>query len=63
VIIFVSGLLMSMVLYRLGSYSNMVYLYTMGSKVLLALLLAVALVMLLMKLWGMYRSYKFPSLQ
>ena len=39
-IIFVSGLLMSMALFKLGSYSTTVYLYTMGSKILMLLLLA-----------------------
>jgi len=54
-IIFISGLLMSLVLFKLGYYSTIVYLYAMGTKALMVLLLAAALIMLPMKLWGMYR--------
>jgi|GEM_PF-6244175 len=59
-IIFISGLLMSLVLYKLGSYTTIVYLYALGTKVLMVLLLATALALLSRKLWGMYRSGRLP---
>ena len=61
-ILFISGLLMSIALIKLGSYATIVYLFTTSAKVLVVLLLAAALVMLLIKLWGIYRRSRVPRL-
>ena len=62
ILYFISALLMSLALMKLGSYSAIVYMFSTGAKALVVLLLAAALVMLLKKLWGMYRRAKLPPL-
>ena len=61
-ILFISGLLLSLALIKLGSYSTIVYLFTTITKVLLEVLLGLGLAMLLKKLWGIYRSSRLPRL-
>ncbi len=61
-IYFISALLISFVLFKLGSYSTIIAIISTGSKVMLVLLLVVALILLYKKLRGTPQLPRLPWL-
>ena len=60
-LIFISGLLISFVLFRLGSYAALLAMITTGFKVIVALAIAVAIVLLIRKYLTSRRMVKLPG--
>ena len=60
-LIFISGLLISFVLFRLGSYAALLAMITTGSKVIVALAIAVAIALSIRKYLTSRRMVKLPG--
>lgn len=62
-IIFISGLIMSMIIYKLGIYATLISMIALASKVAVGLALAVALILIIRRYKGYLRRGKLRFLK